>query len=397
VTNGFAWDDNDFNVNHFRHPYHGNLYFNSARSNGFGYWNGVLYAGIGSYFWECCTETHVASTPDMVTTALGGAAVGEVLYRTSSMALDNTVGGSERVLREAVGAILNPPRGIARLLTARAWRTGTNPPDPADRVPERLEAFLQAGARHIARSSPSEGKSVLPFLWLDISAGDLFGRQSRPFDYFRARVQFNPGDTRLLGGIHIRGTLWGSQSTRSVGGESRLLIFQDMDYVNTRAYRYAAQSVTGAWLWRAPVTARVAIRADVEASLTVLGSVNSEFAAFAEIDGIRERVRLYDFGFGPGAALELTLMRNGRRWIETGYKIRYLSTLNGSNVQGTGSRHLLQFVRLRVHQRVARQVGLGFDLDLFSQDSAYGFVDFDDSFQRDLQLGLFLSWSPDLR
>jgi len=174
------------------------------------------------------------------------------------------------------------------------------------------------------------------------------------------------------------------------------LIFQDLDYVNTRAYRYAAQGITGAWVWRVPATARVAMQMTADATLTVLGSVNSEFAAFAEIEGIQRRERLYDFGFGPGAGLAFSLARDGRRWIDGGYKVRYLSTLNGSNVEGSRSSHLLQFVHLRVHQRVTRQVGLGFDLDLFTQDSEYGFVDFDDTFARDLGLRIFLSWSPDL-
>jgi len=167
VTQGFAWDDNRFSVNHFRHPYHGHLYFSSARSNGFGYWDGALYATVGSYLWECCTETHVASIPDMVTTSLGGAAVGETLYRASSLALDNTAVGSERFLREAMGAILNPPRGLVRLLTGRAWRAGSNPSNALDHVPEpatSIEGHLKKGTS----CCPSSG-STSP---REISSGD---------------------------------------------------------------------------------------------------------------------------------------------------------------------------------------------------------------------------------
>ena len=34
----FVWDNDNFNCHLFAHPYHGNLYFNSARSNGLNFW-----------------------------------------------------------------------------------------------------------------------------------------------------------------------------------------------------------------------------------------------------------------------------------------------------------------------------------------------------------------------
>ena len=34
---GFVWDNDNLDTNMFFHPYHGNLYFNAARSNGYGF------------------------------------------------------------------------------------------------------------------------------------------------------------------------------------------------------------------------------------------------------------------------------------------------------------------------------------------------------------------------
>ena len=34
LLNGFEWDDNHFNTNQLAHPYHGSMYFCSARANG---------------------------------------------------------------------------------------------------------------------------------------------------------------------------------------------------------------------------------------------------------------------------------------------------------------------------------------------------------------------------
>ena len=33
----------------FAHPFQGNIYYNSARGNGFNYWQGLLFAAAGSY------------------------------------------------------------------------------------------------------------------------------------------------------------------------------------------------------------------------------------------------------------------------------------------------------------------------------------------------------------
>ena len=38
IKHGFVWDNDQFSTNLFAHPYHGNLYFNAARSNGLTFW-----------------------------------------------------------------------------------------------------------------------------------------------------------------------------------------------------------------------------------------------------------------------------------------------------------------------------------------------------------------------
>ena len=84
LETGWQWDDNAVQWNFFAHPAQGSLYFNAARSNGYGYWTGLLFAALGSFQWECCGETHYMSLNDWITTSIGGAAVGETMYRLSS-------------------------------------------------------------------------------------------------------------------------------------------------------------------------------------------------------------------------------------------------------------------------------------------------------------------------
>ncbi|MCL2101902.1 MAG: DUF3943 domain-containing protein [Fibromonadales bacterium] len=85
--NGFEWDNNHFGINFFGHPYQGSYYFTSARSFGYSFYPSLLYATIGSFTWECCMESEMPSTNDLILTSLGGAIYGEILYRLSERLL----------------------------------------------------------------------------------------------------------------------------------------------------------------------------------------------------------------------------------------------------------------------------------------------------------------------
>src|SRR5262245_38539183 len=52
LLNGFEWDDNHFSTNQIAHPYHGSMYFASARANGFDFYESIPFAFAGSAMWE---------------------------------------------------------------------------------------------------------------------------------------------------------------------------------------------------------------------------------------------------------------------------------------------------------------------------------------------------------
>lgn len=395
VTNGFAWDDNDFDVNYHRHAYHGMLYFDAARANGYGFGRALLHTVVGSYLWECCTETHIASIPDMVTTVAGGAAYGEAMHRVSSRILDDFADGTERVLRETVAAVLNPPRGVTRLVTGRAWKTERRVPGArTGEGPDRLR--LVAGARRTDRSSEA-GRHTLPYVGIEWAGGDLFGDDDGPFSYHRLRVGLLPGDRYTMGHVNVRGSLWRGEPAERDGRITRLSTHLDVDFVNTWAYRFAAHGVTGAWALALPLGERLGARVEAEASLVLMGSVDSEYAPFAEIRGVRERLRRYDFGVGPGGRIAVSLTRDGDDWMGGSYRMVYLETLNGSNVAGSRSFHLVHILAASARHEVVRGWGVGVDFDLFVQDSRYGFVGFEDEFRRRSEARLHLFWRPTFR
>ena len=90
----------------------------------------------------------------------GGIALGEMLFRASSMVLDNTATGSGRTWKELGGALLSPVRGFTRLVTGEWSEVG---PNPADRMPSRLGGRFLAGARFVGDRTldQTEGQGFL--------------------------------------------------------------------------------------------------------------------------------------------------------------------------------------------------------------------------------------------
>ncbi|MDR0447508.1 MAG: DUF3943 domain-containing protein [Treponema sp.] len=70
-----------FLTNNFIHPYAGGIYFASARSNNFSFYESILFSFFGSTSWEILGETLSPSFTDMINSSFCGIALGEVMHR----------------------------------------------------------------------------------------------------------------------------------------------------------------------------------------------------------------------------------------------------------------------------------------------------------------------------
>ena len=107
VVQGMEWDADAFQTNMWAHPYHGNVYFNAARSNGYNFWQSSAWAWGGSFLWEMFGENNRPAINDWAATAIGGIALGESLNRMSRLIWDNSATGFSRTLREFGGFLVN--------------------------------------------------------------------------------------------------------------------------------------------------------------------------------------------------------------------------------------------------------------------------------------------------
>ena len=210
VKNGFVWDNDQFSTNLFAHPYHGGLYFNTARSNGLSFWESVPYSFAGSLMWEVMAEREPPAINDLIATTCGGVALGEVTNRLSALVLDESKGGIERVGREVLGFVLSPMRGLNRLMSGQMWKRHTDFARYHDEGLHPVRFSIGAGNRYLADDNHWFKGEQSPYIQLSLEYGDLLGsdREYRPYDYFSCSLTANlAGNQPLIGSVNLKGCL----------------------------------------------------------------------------------------------------------------------------------------------------------------------------------------------
>jgi hypothetical protein len=410
IEHGFTWDDNNFSTNMFAHPYHGNLYYNSGRSNGLSYWQSVPFAFGGSLIWEYFGETHPPAINDWIHTSIGGIAIGESLYRISSTVLDNQATGSERVWREIGAAAMNPVRAFNRLVTGRIGKVYDNPTDPWDHLPPHLSNVLSAGVRVIQDEGRertdeegnvvNEGAQVGAFFEVDFQFGGPFQiDRKKPFDYFVWGLQINTKDKQAIGRWQIRGSLTHWDLKRSEKVHHRIFLSQDYDYFNNNAYEFGGQSVSGVLVSGWQLSPRWQLLTGVNATGMILGAVNFDGASLQDFP-TQERLREYDFGPGVGTQLGGSLVRDATRLVDLSYRVTWLWTVNGAVLTTEdgqvedNARHRIQMIRARFRVPIHRNFHLGADWTGFFRDTRFDDPDFaDDLHQFTREFRVFGAWS----
>ena len=230
---GFEWDNDHLGTNMFAHPYNGSLFFNAGRSNGFNFWQSGLFATAGSAIWEMFMECERPSTNDIIATPAGGMAIGEVLYRTSDLVLNDRSAGAQRVGREIAGFLISPMRGINRLVTGRAWKVKSTSGREFGIPPITVDVSL--GARMISLRKYDEGSRAGAAAAIMVEYGDRYAsRTRRPFDYFTFLLELNAIHTQpLLSRVEIVGRLLSREIVDSPKANVSIGMYQHFDYFDS--------------------------------------------------------------------------------------------------------------------------------------------------------------------
>ncbi len=236
LKTGFVWDNDQFSTNLFAHPYHGGLYFNAARSNGMKFWESVPYSFCGSLMWETTCEIEPPAINDLMATTFGGVCIGEVTNRISDLVFDDRLRGFPRFVREFLGTVICPIKGLNRILNGDAWRVRGKyyKYHDYDRIPVLFA--VSAGYRYLADNNSLFRGEGNPYVRFNLSYGDPFKEEtSKPYDYFTADVQFGLSNNQpLVTEVHLLGRLWSVPVPVSKTMEAEFGIFQHFNYYDSQ-------------------------------------------------------------------------------------------------------------------------------------------------------------------
>ncbi|WP_192821308.1 DUF3943 domain-containing protein [Rufibacter sp. LB8] len=346
------WDTDEFGINFIGHPYQGTLYFNAARSQGYNYWASLGFASGGSVTWEYFGENTLPSYNDMIYTPLNGAALGEILYRVSSNILDDRTTGRERVIREVAAGLINPVRGLNRLLQGKT-KTVTNK-EVYEKEPLNLTFFAGVHRQNNRQDDffgPADEKFMVN---AQLDYGNPFEDQARkPFDFFRLRVELSAGgkDTTagIINNITGYGILFGKNSK---WGKMDVMtgLFQYYDYWNTRNFDLGALGFGPGLFTRLPVSKQINLYNNVHLGVIPLAGNSTRFSK--DENGLRD----YVYTTGLHAKLESTLSLSRYASLAFVYYHYWLKTFEG--LEGTNS---IGIVRPRVTVRLFKNVSLGYE------------------------------------
>ena len=236
LKNGFVWDNDFFITNLFAHPYHGNLYYNSARSNGLTFWESAPFALGGSLMWELFGETEPPAINDIFATTMGGIAIGEVTHRLSNAVLDDRYRGWPRFWREAAGFLINPIKGINRIISGEAWRVHSDHNQHHDWQRFPINFAFSVGNRYLADDGSLFRGEHNPFITLKMEYGDVLneGDDNKPYDFFEAEANFGLSSNQpFINRLHLLGRIWSTSMYSHKELKAEIGVYQHFNYYDS--------------------------------------------------------------------------------------------------------------------------------------------------------------------
>lgn len=353
--NGFGFDRDSVATNQYAHPYHGSLFFNSARSNGYGYWESGLFALAGSFSWEMVMETAPPAMNDLVNTSLGGMVQGEIQHRLSRMILDETASGSERFWREAGAFVLNPMGGFNRLFKGEMTR---NVPNPDDRFPGLFRLGGAAGIRYVTEAQhPVQGLLTVALGYGDPFAGEI----RKPFDSFTVGADLTFPGGAVLSRAEARGVLKGWElGERTDRVRNIFEFFQLYEYLNNEAQVFGAQILGAGLLSRFQLEKEFSVTSEVSVGVFPLAAIETT-NALSPITG-----RSYDYATGGSLRVGGALVHGDDEVVTAEYSVRL-----GRSLDGVGRDNTLRSFRAVGHLPLGRTLVVGGGFSWFDRHTIY--------------------------
>jgi len=376
---GFEWDHNAFMTNQFGHPYQGSNYFTSGRAHGLSYWESAAVAAFGSGTWEYFYENNYASFNDLINTTVGGAALGEVMYRLAWALRDPTGKGKNQWAALAI----DPMNGLARATSHDADRITSKPADVAGRT------FTWRATSGVVFQGPTSVEllsTTSAFFDIDVQYGDVrTGRSTTPFEAFSTQIAVGGGPFTQA---TIRGRLFGKPVGQRRQGQ--ITIFQIFDFMTNPAYAFGGQGFELEVGRRYDLGRGTSLWLAATGGVSILAAVNS---LLQPPDGVTipDAIDKRTYDYGPGARF------GGVVELQRGNLMRMSLTYQGFQVNVVDGRHaihILQRVGAEVRVPVRRSLAIGAAAEYFYREAYFWRAG--SRSDQSPQFRLFMAWSKGL-
>lgn len=235
-------DRDPFLVNQLGHPYQGSMYHTFARSAGLGFWEAMGYTFLGSALWEIAGETTPPSRNDQITTGIGGAFLGEALFRMASLVLEQHQFSAG--WREVAAAAISPATGFNRLAFGDRFRGVFPSRNPANLTRLQLGASGTVQDDEVAVSGAKlRRREALADFYLEYGLPGKKGYEyTRPFDYFAFQATLssaNAFENTMTRGL-LKGRTYGEgENLRGIWG-----LYGSFDYIFPQTFRVSSTGLS---------------------------------------------------------------------------------------------------------------------------------------------------------
>jgi hypothetical protein len=349
IQKGWEWDSDRFGINFIGHPYTGSMYFNAARSQGYNYFESVPFAVGGSLIWEYFGENTRPSYNDIINTPVSGAFLGEIFYRISSNILDDRITSGNRTFREIAAGLIDPVRGLNRLLQGKSFRRTTTQVYQQ----EPLNVSISAGMHKINLDNKTVfGNGPINAIFnLQLDYGNPFEvRTRKPFDVFRLKTDFSFGTGRkLLDNLQGYGLLFGK--TTNWGKLSILYgAFQYYDYWDNKTFELGAIGFGGGVITKYPISKTIDLYTNFHLAGVPLAGNSTRFGPDTS------QVRDYTYNNGLEAKFEMALNIGKYASASVAYYYYILHTFVGQP-----GNNYVGILRPRITVQLYKNLSLGFE------------------------------------
>ncbi len=349
LKKGWEWDNDRFGINFVGHPYSGTLSFNAARANGYNYFQSFAFSLGGSLMWEYFGENTRPSYNDIINTPVNGAFLGETLYRLSSNILDDRTRGFQRVSREVAAGLINPVRGLNRLIQGKSFRI-TN---KEVYQKEPLNVSLYGGIHNI-----NDGNAPSVMVNIQFDYGNPFEKRKRKaFDFFKLRADLNFGVGRkVLDNVTGYGILVGKN--KQLGKLAMLLGgFQYYDYWDNKTFELGTIGFGVGAFSKLPINKTMDFYLNAHVAAVPFAGNSTHLGPDTT------QVRDYNYGGGVEGKIETTLNIGKHITASLVYYYFLIHTYVGSP-----GNNFIGILKPRITVRLYKSINLGFEHFIYSSD-----------------------------